>query len=49
MKYPTDKRRSRSWLRRALRGFWRWVEDLTRVEPVVKLPSYAELKARAKR
>ena len=32
MKHPTDKRRSRSWLRRVVRGFWRWVEDCTRNE-----------------
>ena len=32
MKYPTVKRRSRSWLRRALRGFWRWVDELTHNE-----------------
>ena len=32
MKYPTTKRRSRSWVRRVVRGFWRWVEELTENE-----------------
>ena len=47
MKYRTSKRAERPWWRRVKRAWDRWVEDLTRVEPVVKLPSYAELKARA--
>ena len=45
MKYPTTKRRSRSWVRRVVRWVWAVIDEVTHPPP--PLPSYAELKARA--
>lgn len=47
MKYRTSKRAERPWWRRVVRWVWAVIDEVTHPPP--PLPSYAELKARAKR